>query len=115
MAAGRTLIGPHRDDLHAIYAAKDTPAKLCSTGEQKALLVSLILANGRALSQDFGAAPILLLDEVSAHLDADRRDALYDEIVALGAQAWMTGTGAELFDSLGPYDPTTRHHGDLGR
>jgi len=101
MAAGRTLIGPHRDDLHAIYAAKDTPAKLCSTGEQKALLVSLILANGRALSQDFGAAPILLLDEVSAHLDADRRDALYDEIVALGAQAWMTGTGAELFDSLG--------------
>ena len=101
MAAGRTLIGPHRDDLHGIYAAKGTPAKLCSTGEQKALLVSLILANGRALSQDFGAAPILLLDEISAHLDADRRDALYDEIVALGAQAWMTGTGAELFDSLG--------------
>jgi DNA replication and repair protein RecF len=101
MAAGRTLLGPHRDDLHGIYAAKGTPAKLCSTGEQKALLVSLILANGRALSQDFGAAPILLLDEVSAHLDADRRDALYDEIVALGAQAWMTGTGAELFDTLG--------------
>ena len=101
MAAGRTLLGPHRDDLNGIYAAKGTPAKLCSTGEQKALLVSLILANGRALSQDFGAAPILLLDEVSAHLDADRRDALYDEIVALGAQAWMTGTGAELFDSLG--------------
>jgi DNA replication and repair protein RecF len=101
MAAGRTLIGPHRDDLHGVYAAKGTPAKLCSTGEQKALLVSLILANGRALSQDFGAAPILLLDEVSAHLDADRRDALYDEIVALGAQAWMTGTGSELFDTLG--------------
>lgn len=101
MAAGRTLLGPHRDDLNAVYAAKNTPAKLCSTGEQKALLVSLILANGRALSQDFGASPILLLDEVSAHLDASRRDALYDEIVALGAQAWMTGTGAELFDSLG--------------
>jgi DNA replication and repair protein RecF len=101
MAAGRTLLGPHRDDLHGAYAAKNTPAKLCSTGEQKALLVSLILANGRALSQDFGAAPILLLDEVSAHLDADRRDALYDEIVALGAQAWMTGTGSELFDTLG--------------
>ena len=101
MAAGRTLLGPHRDDLHGVYAAKDTPAKLCSTGEQKALLVSLILANGRALSQDFGAAPILLLDEVSAHLDAARRDALYEEIIALGAQAWMTGTGAELFDSLG--------------
>jgi DNA replication and repair protein RecF len=101
MAAGRTLVGPHRDDLQAVYAAKETPAKLCSTGEQKALLVSLILANGRALSQDFGAAPILLLDEVSAHLDADRRDALYDEIVALGAQAWMTGTESELFDTLG--------------
>ncbi len=101
MAAGRTLLGPHRDDLQGIYVAKGTPAKLCSTGEQKALLVSLILANGRALSQDFGAAPILLLDEVSAHLDAERRDALYNEIVALGAQAWMTGTGAELFDTLG--------------
>ena len=70
--AGRTLIGPHRDDLTAIYSAKETPAKLCSTGEQKALLVSLILANGRALSQDFGSAPILLLDEVSAHLDTER-------------------------------------------
>lgn len=101
MAAGRTLIGPHRDDLRAIYVAKGTPAKQCSTGEQKALLVSLILANGRALSQDFGAPPIYLLDEVAAHLDADRRAALYDEICALGAQAWMTGTGAELFDAMG--------------
>ena len=101
MIAGRTLIGPHRDDVKAIYTTKGTPAKFCSTGEQKALLVSLILANGRALAQDFGAAPILLLDEVSAHLDANRRDALYDEIVALGAQAWMTGTGSELFTSLG--------------
>ena len=101
MIAGRTLIGPHRDDVEAIYTSKGTPAKFCSTGEQKALLVSLILANSRALAQDFGAAPILLLDEVSAHLDANRRDALYDEIVALGAQAWMTGTGSELFTSLG--------------
>ena len=101
MAAGRTLVGPHRDDLRAIYAAKGTPAKQCSTGEQKALLVSLILANGRALAQDFGAPPIYLLDEVAAHLDADRRAALYDEICALGAQAWMTGTGAELFDAMG--------------
>lgn len=101
MAAGRTLVGPHRDDLNAIYTAKGTPAKQCSTGEQKALLVSLILANGRALSQDFGAPPIYLLDEVAAHLDASRRAALYDEICALGAQAWMTGTGSELFDSLG--------------
>ncbi len=101
MAAGRTLVGPHRDDLRAIYTAKGTPAKQCSTGEQKALLVSLILANGRALAQDFGAPPIYLLDEVAAHLDADRRAALYDEICALGAQAWMTGTGAELFGALG--------------
>jgi len=101
MAAGRTLVGPHRDDLHAVYSTKGTPAKQCSTGEQKALLVSLILANGRALAQDFGAPPIYLLDEVAAHLDADRRAALYDEICALGAQAWMTGTGAELFDAMG--------------
>lgn len=101
MAAGRTLAGPHRDDLHAIYTAKGVEAKLCSTGEQKALLVSLILSNARALAQDFGAPPLLLLDEVAAHLDADRQAALYDEICALGAQAWMTGTGAELFSVLG--------------
>jgi len=100
LAAGRTLIGPHRADLYGIFAAKDVPAKDCSTGEQKALLVSLILANARALAADFGAPPILLLDEVAAHLDANRRAALYDEITALGAQAWMTGTGPELFAEL---------------
>lgn len=101
LAAGRTLIGPHRADLHGVYAAKDVPAKDCSTGEQKALLVSLILANARALARDFGAPPLLLLDEVAAHLDADRRAALYDEICALGAQAWMTGTETQLFEGLG--------------
>ncbi len=100
MAAGRTLIGPHRADLEAIYTDKAMPARDCSTGEQKALLISLILANGRALARDFGAAPILLLDEVAAHLDAGRRAALYDEISALGAQAIMTGTGPELFSEL---------------
>ena len=99
--AGRTLIGPHRVDLRAIYSAKQTAAKQCSTGEQKALLLSLILANARALAQDFGAPPIMLLDEVAAHLDEARRAALYDEICALDAQAWMTGTGAELFSELG--------------
>jgi DNA replication and repair protein RecF len=102
MGAGRTLIGPHRADLDAVSADKGVPAKDCSTGEQKALLISLILANGRALARDFGAPPILLLDEVAAHLDANRRAALYDEICGLGAQAFMTGTGAELFEELGP-------------
>ncbi len=101
VAAGRTLVGPHRSDLSAVYAAKSTPADQCSTGEQKALLISLILANARALAADLGRAPILLLDEVAAHLDAARRAALYDEICALGAQALMTGTEASLFDSLG--------------
>ena len=101
LAAGRTLVGPHRADLYGTYAAKGVPAKDCSTGEQKALLISLILANARALAEDFGAPPLLLLDEVAAHLDAGRRAALYDEICALGAQAWMTGTGPELFDDFG--------------
>lgn len=101
VAAGRTLTGPHRSDLGAIYAAKDVPAKQCSTGEQKALLISLILANGRALAEDFGAPPLLLLDEVAAHLDPGRRAALYDEICALNAQAWMTGTDLGLFQELG--------------
>ncbi|MCY1128722.1 DNA replication/repair protein RecF [Frigidibacter sp. RF13] len=101
MAAGRTLAGPHRADLSALYAAKGTPAAQCSTGEQKALLISLILANARALAADIGQPPLLLLDEVAAHLDQDRRAALYDEITALGVQAFMTGTGAELFDVLG--------------
>jgi DNA replication and repair protein RecF len=101
LAAGRTLIGPHRADLYGVYETKGVPAKDCSTGEQKALLVSLILANARALAQDFGAPPLLLLDEVAAHLDTDRQAALYDEICALGAQAWMTGTGPEMFAALG--------------
>ena len=100
LAAGRTLIGPHRADVFGTYTAKDVPARDCSTGEQKALLVSLILANARALADDIGAAPLLLLDEVAAHLDADRRAALYGEITALGAQAWMTGTDANLFDAI---------------
>lgn len=100
MAAGRSLVGPHRQDLSAHYAAKAMPARDCSTGEQKALLISLVLANARALRAQIGVAPILLLDEIAAHLDADRRAALYREIDALGAQAWMTGTGPELFADL---------------
>jgi DNA replication and repair protein RecF len=101
LAAGRSLVGPHRSDLMGRYAAKGIAAKDCSTGEQKALLVSLILANARALAQREGAPPMLLLDEVAAHLDGTRCAALYDEICGLGAQAWMTGTGPELFATLG--------------
>lgn len=101
IAAGRTLVGPHRADLLARFTAKDVPADQCSTGEQKALLISLILANARALAEDLGKAPILLLDEVAAHLDEGRRAALYDEICALGAQAMMTGTEPGLFEAFG--------------
>lgn len=102
LAAGRTLVGPHRTDLTAVWAAKGMPAAACSTGEQKALLISLVLANARALAERLGAPPILLLDEVAAHLDAARRAALHDAICHLGAQAFMTGTGPELFTDLGP-------------
>ncbi len=101
MAAGRSLIGPHRADLRAVWAAKGMDAAQCSTGEQKALLLSIILANARALATVRGCAPVLLLDEVSAHLDVTRRAALYDAICSLGAQAFLTGTGPELFDDLG--------------
>jgi DNA replication and repair protein RecF len=100
--AGRTLYGPHRSDLAVRYAAKDVPASACSTGEQKALLVSLILANARALAAQEGTPPILLLDEIAAHFDEDRRAHLFGEIEALGAQAWMTGTEWALFEALGP-------------
>ncbi len=98
--AGRALTGPHRSDLAVRYADKDVPAADCSTGEQKALLVSLVLANARALRTATGAAPILLLDEIAAHFDADRRAALYAEIADLGAQAWMTGTEPGLFEAM---------------
>lgn len=98
LAAGRTLTGPHRADLGATWGPQDMPAALSSTGEQKALLLSLILANARALPDQ---PVVLLLDEVAAHLDADRRAALYDRICGLPAQSLLTGTGAELFDSLG--------------
>jgi DNA replication and repair protein RecF len=101
MAAGRTLIGPHRSDLRAEFATKNIPADQCSTGEQKALLISLILANARALAADLGRAPVILLDEVAAHLDPDRRAALYEEICQIGGQAIMTGTEEGLFHALG--------------
>lgn len=97
--AGRSLFGPHRADLTALHRAKNRPAAEGSSGEQKALALNLILAQVGRLSTD-GAAPVLLLDEAPAHLDADRRAALFDEITALGLQAFMTGTEAELFSPL---------------
>jgi DNA replication and repair protein RecF len=94
-------VGPHRSDLAVRHIAKDMPAALCSTGEQKALLIAVTLANTRLLTAERGAPPLLLLDEVAAHLDRDRREALFAEVTALGAQAWMTGVDLETFAPLG--------------
>ena len=100
-AAGRALSGPHRGDLSVIHLEKDRPAAECSTGEQKALILNLILAQAARLARAVDApSPILLLDEVAAHLDAVRRAALFDEIEALGLQAFLTGTDEVLFDGL---------------
>ncbi|HKY17653.1 MAG TPA: DNA replication/repair protein RecF [Rhizomicrobium sp.] len=96
--AGRTLTGPHTTDLHVRHTLKRADARDCSTGEQKALLISIILADARELARSReGLAPILLLDEIAAHLDAVRRAALFEEVHALSAQAWMTGTDLSLF------------------
>ncbi|HUE63935.1 MAG TPA: DNA replication/repair protein RecF [Rhizomicrobium sp.] len=97
--AGRTLVGPHTTDLAVRHTAKRAEARDCSTGEQKALLISIMLADVRELARAReGLAPILLLDEIAAHLDGLRRAALFDEIHSLGAQAWMTGTDLSLFE-----------------
>lgn len=98
--AGGAAEGPHRSDLQVIHAGRGVPAAQCSTGEQKALLIALVLAAARLRALEHGAAPILLLDEVVAHLDERRRAALFDELVALGAQAWLTGTDRALFATL---------------
>jgi len=98
-AAGRSLYGPHRSDLTALHREKNRPAAEGSSGEQKALVLNLILAQIARLSGQ-AAAPILLLDEAPAHLDTRRRAALFDEIEALGLQAFLTGTEAELFAPL---------------
>lgn len=97
---GGAATGPHKADLAVTYAAKDMPADQCSTGEQKALLIGITLAHSRLMAAERGAPPVLLLDEVAAHLDENRRAALYDILLALGGQVWMTGTDALLFDSL---------------
>ncbi len=95
---GGAMHGPHRSDLRVGHAAKDMPAALCSTGEQKALLIALTLANARMLTAERGGAPLMLLDEVVAHLDGERRAALFDQLAALGSQCWLTGTDPALFD-----------------
>jgi DNA replication and repair protein RecF len=100
-AAGRTLDGPHRSDLEVTHGPKTMPAKLCSTGEQKALLLGLVLAHAELVKERLdGLAPLLLLDEITAHLDAARREALFSELLRLDCQAWMTGTDLQAFAAL---------------
>ncbi len=100
-AAGRTLSGPHRSDLKVIHRPTGAPAGDASTGQQKALLIGLILASARALCDDGdGPSPLILLDEAAAHLDRDRRAALFDELIEIGGQAWLTGTEAFLFEAF---------------
>jgi DNA replication and repair protein RecF len=100
-AAGRTLDGPHLSDLAVTHAAKRIPAADASTGEQKALLIRLVLAHASLIKQMTGFAPVLLLDEVVAHLDPARRTALYDALSSLGAQVWMTGADPAAFGNVG--------------
>ncbi len=97
---GGAATGPHKSDLSVIYAAKNIQAVHCSTGEQKALLIGLILAHGRMMAAERGAPPVLLLDEIAAHLDEARRRALFERLRNLGGQVWMTGTDAVLFESI---------------
>ncbi|MBO0346386.1 DNA replication/repair protein RecF [Roseibium limicola] len=101
-AAGRTLLGPHLSDLAVHHAAKDMPAAQSSTGEQKALLIGLILAHADLTERMTGQTPVLLLDEVAAHLDPERRKSLFDTLLKLGGQVFMTGTDASLFEALPP-------------
>jgi DNA replication and repair protein RecF len=100
-AAGRTLQGPHRADLLVTHLDKQMDAARCSTGEQKALLTGMILAQARLTANLTGFAPVLLLDEVAAHFDHKRRQSLFDLIAELGGQAFMTGTDRSLFDAFG--------------
>lgn len=98
-ATGRAGIGPHKTDLLVVHAPKDMPAGLCSTGEQKALLIALTLADARLVAAHRGRAPLLLLDEVAAHLDADRRAALFAVLSELRGQCWLTGTDRAVFEA----------------
>ena len=100
--AGRTLDGPHLTDLQVVYAPKNMPARDASTGEQKALLIGLVLAHAGLVAEMTGITPLLLLDEVVAHLDPRRRAALFDELSKLGAQVWLTGADPAAFADIGP-------------
>lgn len=111
-AAGRTLSGPHRVDMAVTHIAKGQAAGLCSTGEQKAMLLSILLAHAALVREVSGHPPILLLDEVAAHLDPGRRTALFERLAATGSQIWMTGTEPELFAGLGE---ATRLHVEEGQ
>lgn len=99
--SGQTSAGPHRSDFAVHHAEKNLPANQCSTGEQKALLIAIILADTRLQTKERNRTPLLLLDEVTAHLDEKRRRALFDEICLMGAQAWLTGTDISLFEPFG--------------
>ena len=97
---GGAASGPHKSDLAVVYAAKNVTAAHCSTGEQKALLIGLVLSHGRMMTAERGAPPVLLLDEIAAHLDKGRRHALFERLQNLGGQVWMSGTDSVLFDSI---------------
>jgi DNA replication and repair protein RecF len=97
---GTCSTGAHRSDLIVSHLAKNCPADLCSTGEQKALMIALMLAYARLLSDQRKMTPLFLLDDIVAHLDDFRRQALFDEILSLGVQAWFTGTDRENFAPL---------------
>jgi DNA replication and repair protein RecF len=106
-AAGRTLIGPHRQDLTVTHLSKQQPAAQSSTGEQKALLLGIILAHADLVAEQVQRRPILLLDEVAAHLDPSRRAALFERLDYGGGQVWLTGTEAALFTGT---PPTATHY-----
>jgi DNA replication and repair protein RecF len=100
-SAGRTLVGPHRADLEVTHGPKEIDAGLCSTGEQKAMLISVVLGHAKAMKNTLGGIlPLLLLDEAVAHLDAERRSGLFRELQALRAQCWLTGTDRGLFQGM---------------
>lgn len=100
-AAGRTLEGPHLTDLAVSHGVKHLPAARCSTGEQKSLLIGLTLSHARLVAAMGGLAPVLLLDDVVAYLDAERRTGLFEALFRLGAQVWMTGADPAAFGTLG--------------